>query len=351
MVNSKLVNILCLLLSISCNAQNWWGASVGLGHEQPYTDLQRFDLFTQDANNQLVPLFLSSEGEYMWSDNAFSFAVKNGDIETSEPLTKVKAGNTLREAYLAAQAKYFPANGMLPDTLFFTMPQYNTWIELMYNQNQADILKYAHAVIDNGFPAGVLMIDDNWQRYYGNFQFKAERFPDAKSMIDELHALGFKVMVWICPFVSPDSPEYRELEAKGYLLRNPNGGTAILNWWNGYSACYDLTNPAAADYFVKVLRKAQQEYGIDGFKFDAGDNNCYASTAIVAYNKDATTVDHTTSWARIGLSFPFNEYRACWKMGGKPLVQRLGDKDYSWAAVHRRCAWRVSWAMLTRVRT
>ena len=316
-------------------AQSWWGAAVGLGHEQPYGNLPAFDLATQDANNQLVPLFLSSNGEYMWCDGAFRFEAVNGEIKPSTAMETVKAGNTLREAYMAAQAKYFPANGQLPDTLFFTMPQYNTWIELMYNQNQADILRYAHAVVDNGFPAGVLMIDDNWQRYYGNFQFKAERFPDAKGMIDELHALGFKVMVWICPFVSPDSPEFRELEARGYLLRNPAGGTAILNWWNGYSACYDLTNLAAADYFVQVLRKAQEEYGIDGFKFDAGDNNCYASAPIAAYDKHSTTVDHTASWAKIGLQFPFNEYRACWKMGGQPLVQRLGDKDYSWAAVQQ----------------
>ena len=308
---------------------------MGLGHLQPYTDLEAFDLNKQDANNQLVPLFLSSEGEYMWADGAFVFSAKDGQIAPSVPMERVKAGTTLREAYKAAQAKYFPANGILPDTLFFSRPQYNTWIELMYNQNQADILKYAHAIIDNGFPAGVLMIDDNWQRYYGNFTFKAERFPDAKAMIDELHALGFKVMVWICPFVSADSPEFRELEAKGFLLHNPEGGTAILNWWNGYSACYDLTNPEAASYFVSVLREAQKEYGIDGFKFDAGDNNCYASAPYMAYDRAATNVDHTTSWAKIGLEFPVNEYRACWKMGGQPLVQRLGDKDYSWAAVQQ----------------
>lgn len=313
----------------------WWGAAVGLGHEQPYSNFRQFNLLTEDANNQLVPLFLSSDGEYMWSDNAFTFEAKQGKIITSEEMKTVKAGTTLREAYMAAQKKYFPASGMLPDTLFFIQPQYNTWIELMYDQNQADILRYAHAIIDNGFPAGVLMIDDNWQRYYGNFSFKAERFPDAKAMIAELHSLGFKVMVWICPFVSPDSPESRFLHQEGYLLKNPDGGMAVLNWWNGYSACYDLTNPEAAAHFVSVLRQAQTEYGIDGFKFDAGDNNCYASAPWIAYDKTATNVDHTTSWAKIGLSFPVNEYRACWKMGGLPLVQRLGDKDYSWDAVQQ----------------
>ena len=67
----------------------------------------------------------------------------------------------------------------------------------MYNQNQEDILNYAHNIIENGFPKGILMIDDNWQRYYGNFEFKAEKFPDARAMTDELHRLGFKVMLWI----------------------------------------------------------------------------------------------------------------------------------------------------------
>lgn len=329
------VLILTVVTTVSAQDTYWWGAAVGLGHEQPFRDQGLFDLRTEDANNQIAPLFLSNDGYYMWSNQAFNFTVRKGVVRTSVPIAPVQGGKTLREAYMAAQAKFFPPTGQLPDTLFFTMPQYNTWIELMYNQNQADILKYAHAVIDNGFPAGVLMIDDNWQRYYGNFSFKAERFPDAKAMIAELHDLGFKVMVWVCPFVSPDSPEYRELSDKGYLLKTPDGATAILNWWNGYSACYDLTNPKAADYFVSVLKQAQADYGIDGFKFDAGDNNCYASARILAYDKKATAVDHTASWAKIGLQFPFNEYRACWKMGGQPLVQRLGDKDYSWEAVQQ----------------
>lgn len=312
-------------------AENWWGFTVGEGHNQPYTTFRQFDMRSEDSNNQLSPLLLSDEGRYIWTAEPVLFSFENGQPVLPAGLKICQAKDaTLRGAYLEAMRQYFPASNLMPDSLFFVRPQYNTWIELMYNQNQEDILRYAHAIIDNGLPAGVLMIDDNWQRYYGNFDFKAERFPNPKAMMDELHQLGFKVMVWVCPFVSPDSPEARDLDAKGFLLRDKDGQMAVLRWWNGASACYDLTNPAALQSFVNTLHQAQAKYGIDGYKFDAGDNNCYAS---VALDSKFSTVDHTESYARLGLSFPVNEFRACWKMGNQPLVQRLGDKNYSWDAV------------------
>ncbi len=95
----------------------------------------------------------------------------------------------LADAYKAASKKYFPTSGKMPDELLFSRPQYNAWIELIYDQNQQDILKYAHAIIDNGFDPGVLMIDDNWAPYYGRFEFRKDRFADAK--IDDCRiALG-----------------------------------------------------------------------------------------------------------------------------------------------------------------
>ena len=77
----------------------------------------------------------------------------------------------------------------------------------------------------------------------------------------------------------------------------------------------------------------QEQYGVDGFKFDAGDIGHYNDPTLEFYDKAATSVDMCEYWAKIGLDFPFNEYRAGWKMGGQALVQRLGDKDYSWNAV------------------
>ena len=76
----------------------------------------------------------------------------------------------------------------------------------------------------------------------------------------------------------------------------------------------------------------QQVYGVDGFKFDAGDISHFTDPTLAYHEASATSVDLCEAWAKIGLDFPFNEYRAGWKMGGQPLVQRLGDKDYSWQA-------------------
>ena len=318
--------------------EKWWGGMVGLGSKMPFMgDLRLFDLSAQNLNNQNVPLLVSSKGRYLWSELPFSFEMKAGELRISSEYEKtepVQAGTNLREAYLSACKKYFPPSGDLPDSLFFSVPQYNTWIELMYNQNQADILKYADNILRTEFPVGVFMVDDNWQKYYGNFEFKPERFPDPKGMVKQLHKQGFKIMLWVCPFVSPDSPEFRELQSKGFLVKQKGTAkAAIIPWWNGYSASYDLSNPAAVEHLKGELRKVQKEYGIDGFKFDAGDIGHYNNPQLEFYDKSATSVDLCEYWAKVGLDFPFNEYRAGWKMGGQALVQRLGDKDYSWNAL------------------
>lgn len=321
----------------SLKGEKWWGGFVGIGNMMPFPSSTReFDMSKENFNNQIVPFMLSSAGRYIWSEYPFKFQLSNDTIkivsEYEEPVL-VQAGKTLKEAYLAASAKHFPPSGKLPDELFFSKPQYNTWIELMYNQNQKDILDYADKVIENNFPTGVFMVDDNWQKYYGNFEFKPEKFPDPKGMTDRLHQLGFKIMLWICPFVSPDSPEYRMLAAKGYLLKAKGSDLpAIVHWWNGASACYDMTNPEAVAFLKEQLRNTQRMYGIDGFKFDAGDVG-YMNGEYDYYDKQANANTFSQKWAELALDFPFNELRTSWKLGGKELVQRLGDKDYSWNAV------------------
>jgi alpha-glucosidase (family GH31 glycosyl hydrolase) len=147
-------------------------------------------------------------------------------------------------------------------------------------------------------------------------------------MVKRLHELGFKVMLWVCPFVRPDSQTFRMLEAKGYLLKDSKGCTAVRRWWNGYSAELDCTNPGAVDWLCSELDGLVRDYGIDGFKFDAGDPEYYENDDISNIPTDRN--GHCEAWAKLGLKYGLNEYRACWKMAGTRLVQRLRDKFHSW---------------------
>ncbi|WP_091873335.1 glycoside hydrolase family 31 protein [Pricia antarctica] len=328
----------------------WWGGLSTVGHETPYDSetVTSHDLWGDNLGNQAQPLLLSSKGRYVWSESPIKYSFNKGKITVTDREGGIQsgtAGKTIRDSYDYAVKNFFPPNGKIPEELLFTKPQYNTWIELTYNQNEEDILKYAQAIIDKGYPPGVLMIDDNWQDSYGTWEFSAKRFKDPKGMMKKLHAMGFKVMLWVCPFVSADTENFRQLAKDGMLLldgdktqevlwANTQNKAAIIRWWNGASACLDLSNPKTREWFEGRLKFLMDEYGVDGFKFDAGDADFYTGD-IVSYVPDLAPNDHTTYFAKLGLQFPLNEYRASWKMAGLPLAQRLRDKSHNWGDLQK----------------
>ncbi len=354
----KISVLLCILISSVCFAQShrtdtgkiegeyWYGGYTAKAYcntpfdqltFHPYpADCQVSDLGKDNKGNQAAPLLISSKGRYVWSDEPFSFRLEDGELivySDYEKVQAIQAGECLRDAYVTAMRKHFPPSGKTPDPLMFRMPQYNTWIELGSNQNQKDILKYASDIISNGFPTGVFMVDDGWAYDYGNFEFDKRNFPDPKAMVDELHAKGFKIMLWLTPFISPDSREFKELRSLGALVMNEAGtDPAIIKWWNGHSACLDLSKDVALSWLKNKLHGLQAEYGIDGFKLDAADFDFYSGHGGVFGNGPTNVKGHEQAeiYAHLGTEFPFNELRASWKNGNQPIAQRLQDKGYSW---------------------
>jgi alpha-glucosidase (family GH31 glycosyl hydrolase) len=294
----------------------------------PFAEGFSRDLLEQ-LGNQVQPLLVSDRGRFVWSETPFRFAItaERVEIHGGSPVLS-SVGSGLRDAVLAAGARHFPPTGTIPHELLFTKPQYNTWIELQYEQNQAGVLAYAERLIAEGYPPGVLMIDDTWQYDYGHWRFPADRFPDPAAMVRRLHELGFLVMLWVCPQVSSDGRLFLDLRDAGLLVRDAAGEPAIRKWWNGYSALLDLTNPKAADWLQGQLDALTRDFGIDGFKFDAGDFVNYEAS-------DRTHVQghpgiHSAAWAAFAERWPLNELRACWQLGNRPLAQRLRDKRHSW---------------------
>jgi alpha-glucosidase (family GH31 glycosyl hydrolase) len=313
----------------------WWAGIIDHGFQMPLTNGYAADLRGDTYGNQGQPLLLSSQGDVIWSEDALRFKASEEGLLVQVDnalLQQGKSRGSLREAFLYARKHYFHGSKKMPDELLFLRPQYNTWIELMYDQNQADILKYARGIRDNGFPAGVLMVDDNWQQNYGQWDFKPNKFPDPKAMIARLHADGFKVMLWICPFVHTNSEPYAKLAERGLLLKDKSGVVALIKWWNGESALLDFTNPEAVGWFCSRLDYLRSTYAVDGFKFDAGDSSFYKG---VVAAQPVSPNTHSELFGRIGLRYPLNEYRAMWKMGGEPLAERLRDKNHSWSDLRK----------------
>ncbi len=326
--------------------EHWWAGVVADAHLMPFTATSkyRFNFYGDTAGNQGQPLLISDHGRFIWCEEPFEFRIEGGVIRATSdraPFMSGTEGSTLGEVYRHVSRRFFPTAGRTPHEDLFIHPQYNTWIELTYNQNQKDVLTYARSIRKNGFPAGVLMIDEGWARNYGDWDFDTARFPDAKEMIRELHSLGFKVMVWVCPYISPDGPYFKDLwldhtrkhKTVWFVNADKPNQPALVEWWDGFSAIVDLTNPEGTRWFKTQLDRLIDEYGVDGFKFDGGDAGYYAPAAMLMRPKaarDLTPNGHTESFNRLGLDYPLNEFRATWKMGGQPLAQRLRDKNHNW---------------------
>jgi alpha-glucosidase len=327
--------------------ERWWAGVISESHRMPFTVSSEFefDFLGNTAGNQGQPLLLSDRGRFIWCEEPFRFKFAAGRLEAESSLAPLRVQTNLsglREGYLAASRAFFPASGRMPDPLLFTRPQFNTWIEFTYNQNQTGVLHYAKAALAAGFPPGVLMIDEGWARTYGDWDFDRARFENPRAMVKQLHSKGFKVMLWVCPYLTPTGPFYKNLwldqtrQGRTIWIRNASQPKqpVLMEWWDGFSAIVDLTNPEGHRWFKAQLDRLAHDYGVDGFKFDGGDAEYYSRKAMLgapeSFQADVTPNGHCETFARLGLEYPMNEFRACWKMGGQALAQRLRDKNHNW---------------------
>ncbi|TFH20684.1 MAG: glycoside hydrolase, partial [Bacteroidia bacterium] len=317
--------------------ETWWPGVIAHAHLFPLTrkSSYSFDFFGDNAGNQGQPLLISNLGRYIWNEEPFAFTVDQGTITCRCDLADFqtgKSGNTLKEVYLHCSSSFFPPSGLIPAPELFTLAQFNTWIEFTYMQNQEGIMEYARQIIRQGFEPGVLMIDEGWFKTYGDWEFHEGRFPDPHGMMKELKEMGFKLMLWMCPYYTPDGAFWKEqwldYSQKGDTIwivnaENPDF-PAVMQWWDGFSNVIDLSNPKGKAWFKQQLDYLVEEYGVDGFKLDGGDAPHYSAarylTDFRSYKRDITPNGHSELFNKIGLDYPFNEYRAAWKMGGQPIA-------------------------------
>ncbi len=133
-------------------------------------------------------------------------------------------------------------------------------------------LNLVNEYIKRDIPVGTIMIDSPWSMSYNDYEWNLEKYPQPKKMVDSLHSMDVKVIVWITGAMNitgkdvpvQKTPEFDFVKEKGYAV---NGGD-ISSWWKGDGVHIDNANPEASAWWWTQLDKVFKDYNLDGIKAD-----------------------------------------------------------------------------------
>lgn len=125
-------------------------------------------------------------------------------------------------------------------------------------------------------PCDVIHFDCYWLRdnMWCDFIWDSKMYPKYKQLIQSLKSQGFKVCLWINPYVTVVTDMYKEGKNKGYFVKNSKGEPYLSDLWHGLlpiCAILDFTNHEAALWYRSKLIPLLND-GIDVFKTDFGEN-------------------------------------------------------------------------------
>jgi len=318
---------------------HWYGH--GFSHVQPWPlEAGCIDNPAFAVNNIQCPVWMCSSGVVLFGDTVAPLAVsvnRGGDGMLrvscpSAPLTiRVFRGGSLPEAH----AKWLnhigwpnrpPRADVFGDSLFCTWTQYPRCI------TQERVLDMARQIRTHGYPCRTLLIDDRWERCFGELEFSRRDFPGPAAMFDELKGLGFDAWLWVTPFVNRESAVFEELARRKILVPSRSGtGAALLRWWGGEAGLVDVTAPQGREWYRDKL-EALLELGAVGFKIDGGDHKYHPPVDDCAWHADPGASGYSERLLALFEEVVPNrcETRTAWLSQRRSILWREGGKDSHW---------------------
>jgi alpha-galactosidase len=159
------------------------------------------------------------------------------------------------------------------------LPVYSTWYSYHQNFSIDELKNECKEAIKLGYK--VLIVDDGWETTDGNrgYDFtgdwEAERIPETRKFVNEIKAMGMKVMFWYSvPFCGKKSLAYQRFKGKFLTETHP------------WAPVFDPRFPDVRAYLVSRYVHAMNEWGLDGFKLDFIDDFKPFDDTDFSYNED-----------------------------------------------------------------
>jgi alpha-glucosidase (family GH31 glycosyl hydrolase) len=318
---------------------HWYGGAVDQAHNWPLEAHSWSADPMLATSNQAAPFWMASSGVGIFADTYDDLAAsinKDNDgllriayLHSPEMHYTIFVGKDIaevRDLFVGTVGK--PRKR--PPDIVFERPVWGTWCQYFSKVTERDVLDYARRIHGGGWPASLVIVDDGWQTHYGDNEFNS-KFPDPKAMADEVHRLGYKLVLWVENFANLDSDRYRQGKEKGGLIRDAaSGQPAHIRWWNGEAGLLDLNDRAAREGYVAELKVLMRRYGVDGYKFDGGDAEYWPAAGGISAGGPITRNRYADLWAEVASEFELNEQRVGWRVQSLGLFSRMRDKSATW---------------------
>lgn len=256
----------------------------GLGQHQHGRLNQKglvLDLVQRNAE-VTIPFAISSRGYgFLWNSPAVGrveFA-ENGTRWVSDSARQIDYWVTTGSSPREILTHYADATGHAP-----TMPSWASglWQSKLRYKTQNELLEVARGYRDRGLPLSVIVVDYfHWTRL-GEWRFDAADWPDPRAMVEELAAMGVKLMVSVWPSVSTLAANYDVMNRRGYLIATAHGSSVHQLFPDKGAAeetlgvsFYDATNPAARSFVWDAIKTGYYDAGIRVWWLDACEPEIY----------------------------------------------------------------------------
>lgn len=164
-----------------------------------------------------IPLFIDQNvnGDKLCfkAENKLPYNVRNERVELSY---HIGIGKNPKEAHMKAVESFLKKPTGIPDRRMVEQPIWSTWARYKRDVNESIVEEFAKQINDNGFENSQMEIDDDWEVCYGALEFRQSKFKNIKSFTDSLKQLGFRVTLWVHPFINKDcEPWYSTAKKNG----------------------------------------------------------------------------------------------------------------------------------------
>ncbi len=306
---------------------------------------------TDEGSNVITPLIMNSRGGFIFSDSyshlSLSFNREGNRIFKIHLIPDYKEdvfelafymGENTKKAYEKwVNTKWrnrpdLPVNRTPSDELI-KKPIWTTWALYKWAINREKVVSFADAIKSRDLPISYLEIDDKWTGKYGDLDFDSERFNNAKEMIDILHQYGIKVSLWVPPFVNQDADSFEDgIKQKAFMAAYNSRYPALVGWWDTANiesaSIIDFFSESGREWFGKKIEYLVNNYGIDGFKYDAGEAQFLPIRPRLKEGIHPNM--YSDYYARWGLNHHGVEMRSGYFSQNLPILFRQFDKASHW---------------------